>query len=212
MHLRGKNRVFMKRVRFLSLLLALGLYMLTGCTEAAVEPSGLPSHGVFYTTVKGLSFYFLDEAGNDCISFDDPTTWPLTFARVLASAERRELAYSQVKSTSDAAGRPVYQYNDQLNSISFDEGEQLWKFQTYFWGESPLPQFPTYVFLRESMAEMVVSYQYVQSGSDTANGGWGVDVTSVTFNGTEVFRGNASGKVFIRKSAQGGALSATLVR
>ena len=198
----------MKSLRSLSLLLAVCLGMLSGCIESIEDPSGIRP-AVFYTTVKDLSFYFVDETGKDCIVIDQPSTWPLTFARVISAADR-QLAIDQVKSTTDAMGRAVYQYNDQLNSIRFDDVELLWGFQCYFWGESPQPQYITYLFLGDMMAEMVVSYHYVTSGGALANGGWAVEVTSVTFNGTEVLQGNASGKVYVR--TQGGVLTASFSR
>lgn len=199
----------MKSLRSLFLSLALCLGLLSGCASIE-DPSGVRSEA-FYTTVKGLTFYFVDETGKDCIMIDQPSTWPLTFARVIPAAER-QLAISQVKSTADAAGRPVYQYNDMLNSIVYDQDEQLWGFQCYFWGQSPKPQCSTYLFLGDLQAEMVVTYQYIDQDGLFSNGSMMVQVTSVTFNGTEVLRGNSSGKVYVRISAAEGAITANLHR
>ena len=99
-----------------------------------------------------------------------------------------------------------------LNSIVYDQDEQLWGFQCYFWGQSPKPQCSTYLFLGDLQAEMVVTYQYIDQDGLFSNGSMMVQVTSVTFNGTEVLRGNSSVKVYVRISAAEGAITANLHR
>jgi len=182
--------------------------MLSGCTEA-VEPTGIEMGKSFYTSVQGFTFYFLDENGNDRISIEDTSTWPLTFSRQVAASDR-PAAFANVKSQPDATGRLVYQYNDFFNSLSFDESEGLWGFRTYFWGRTSQPQFLMYLYLGDVVSKLVVSYQYYNNGGQVPLDGnsWGAAITSITYDGPgvsklEILSGNKNWKVFIHRPSSG---------
>lgn len=203
----------MEMKRWLSriLLSILCLGMAAGCIESPADDPTVPGGVVFYTTVKDLTFYFLDEEGNGLVDVDNRSTWPLSYSRMVAHSDR-SYAFAQVKSATDAAGRTVWQYNDLLNSIVYDPTEGLWGFQGYLWGLTPQPQYVTYIYRGDVVARLTVSYHYTTASDPQLSGGWAVEVTSITYDGPgvtgmEILKGNPNGKVFVRQSAQGDSVS-----
>ncbi|MBR1538934.1 MAG: hypothetical protein IJ636_05445 [Bacteroidales bacterium] len=195
----------MKTLFRLFLTLFAGLTLTVGCIDFFLpEDENLPQGVVFYTTVQGLSFFFVDGDGNDLVDFDDKTTWPQAYPQKVGDATR-VVAVERVEMTAREDGRVFYIYNDNCNALAKDLDTRLWSFTTYFWGRTPEPEYTTYFYAGGGLDSLKVSFSYL-SGSNNDNTpsapGWGVKVDSVKYNGVEVMVGNETGKVFIQKPSR----------
>lgn len=168
-----------------------------------IPDGGVPNDVSFYTGCP-LSFYFVDENGNDLVQLEDRTTWPTAF-RDPAQPSVRENAVAGAR-TYEGKDGVVILYNNDANSLWMDPDEGLSRFQTFFWGVTPEQQFAFPVYLGESEDLLTVGYKYLTSSDNIQITGasWAVEITSVKYNGVEVFVGNEKGKVFVTKPSQGG--------
>ena len=150
----------MKTLFRLFLTLFAGLTLTVGCIDFFLpEDENLPQGVVFYTTVQGLSFFFVDEEGNDLVDFDDKTTWPLAYPQKVNDA-MRAVAVDRVETTAREDGRVFYIYNDNCNALSKDFENRLWGFTTYFWGRTPEPEYTTYIYAGGGLDSLTVSFSY----------------------------------------------------
>ena len=169
-------------------------------------PSGeIPENAIFYTTVPGLQFFFVDAEGKDLVALEDRASWPIA-AREEMSAEKRATAVEKCQTSARSDGRVYYIYNDNCNALSNDYETNRWGFTTYFWGKTRQPQYNTYLYRPDGgLDTLVVSYIYLSSDEGTLEDGvgWAVTIQSVKYNGIEIFDGNKNGKVYIQKPSQG---------
>lgn len=196
----------MKKVLSWMLLLAVCTGMTASCIDwGSKNPSGeIPVGVIFYTTVPGLTFFFVDEEGKDLVSLADRLSWPIASPEEM-SAEQRSLAVEQCTQSPRSDGLVYYIYNDKFNAICQDYETKLWGFSTYLWGKTREPERTTYLYRPDgSLDKLQVTYEYLSSDEGTFDGvGWAVNILSVKYNGIEVFDGNETGKVFIQKPSQG---------
>lgn len=195
----------MKKIRLLMFAMLLcPLFLAAGCNWLFNDDSdGIPVGMLFYTGCP-LSFYYVDEHGNDQIDLQNPATFPTAFRVPVAPFVREEAVGSLTETSLD--GATYYLYNSGSNSLREDAGPR-YAFQTYLWGKTLDPDYTMYVYTGDSKDSLKVSYRYLRaSESDGLPSGasWGVEVTSICYNEVEVFQNNENGKVFIEKPSQGG--------
>ncbi len=164
---------------------------------------GIPAGVSFYTSAQGLQFFFVDEDGNDLVDLDERHSWPLAFPQKVESTTR-ESAITRATTEAHSDGRVFYVYNDNCNALCKDYDSGLYGFSTYLWGRTVEPEYTTYIYKGSSIDSLNVSYTYHEAQAGQAGGNsWMVQITSVKYNGVEVFEGNENGKVFVRKPSQG---------
>ena len=196
----------MKRSLFLTAAVLSCLWLTAGCDifEIPQTDSEIPENVGFYTYAN-LFFYFVDENGDDLITFEDKSTWPLTFPRK-AGEEERAMAFESMSATTREVGT-VYLYNGESNSLVQDAELSLWRFQTFFWGRTKETEYNTYLYMHGDVDSLTVSYRYLTAAETQAVGGsWAVNIESVKYNGVEIADGNENGKVFVQKPSQGGTI------
>ena len=189
------------------LLLTLGVLsgLFSACSDFFLpeNQNGIPEGVIFYTTAQGLSFYFVDEDGNDMVTLEDRTTWPLAFPQKM-EASTREAAVARADAEARSDGRVFYIYNDNCNAICQDFENRRYGFSTYLWGRTIEPEYTTYLYIGNSLDSLKVGFNYHQAQeSQTSGASWLVEINSVKYNGVEVFTGNKNGKVFVQKPSQG---------
>ena len=203
--MKERNANTMKKSRFLAaVLLTLSLSLTAGCNIFGNESEGIPSDVLFYTGCP-LSFYYVDEQGNDLVNTADPQSFPTAFL-IEASEESRLEAVSSMQQIVQA-GTTYLLYNTATNSLKQDADLQRWGFQTYLWGRTPNKDYTTYVYAGGTKDSLKVAYKYLLPGGEDSEGitsGWGVKITSMLYNNVEVFLNNDNGKVFVEKPSQGG--------
>ena len=186
------------------LTLCLAVLCVTACEWFnAVDDGKIPQGVIFYTGCP-VVFYFVDEDGGDLVDTDQPSTYPTVF-RVPAYEDDRDKARQSIQ-TIHQSGVDYYVYNEGSNWLWEDSDTQRIAFQTYMWGKTVNPDAKLFVYYKQYTEpdSLQVTYKYVTADDDPAlQGSWGVDVTSLKYNGVEVLVGNENGKVFIRKPSHG---------
>ena len=193
----------MKRVLALSLICIAALAS-TACGSIWGDDNGgqVPDGTLFYTDCP-LWIYFVDENGNDRVCLDSLYSIPTAFQLQVPQSTRVSAASSFQKVTFEQG--EYYILNNSTNFMREDNELNLLCFQTYLWGKTPYKEFPTYMYQGDDEFTLKVSFEYLNQVSDGVS--WGVRITSVLLNDTEVFNGNENGKVFVVKPSQGGDIS-----
>ena len=186
-------------------LLFLAALCAVGCSVFdSFDDDKIPSGVMFYTDCP-IIFYFVDENGLDLVDVDQPSTFPLAFWHEAVREDREQALISM--QTFNREGIAYYLYNNGSNWLQEDSEMQRCGFQSFLWGRTLEPSYKMFVYAGSEAAadSLRVSFQYLTPAENQLRGGssWGVDVTSVTYNGVEVFQGNENGKVFVIKPSQG---------
>ncbi len=195
----------MKRILFLLIVLASYAGLTAGCNWLFPEENNdgtVPENVNFYTGCP-LTFYYADENGASPINIETPDTYPVAF-RGAVPESTCEIARANVQ-VYEKDGEVLYVYNGGSNSLLWSEEDQLYGFQTWFYGVTPQVTYSFPIYIGNDIDTLKVGYKYLTTADDVQISGasWAVDVESVTYNGVEVLVGNINGKVFIEKPSQG---------
>ena len=106
-------------------------------------PDGTPFH-----TGNVLRFFYVDEVGNDLINPEDYSTLPVSSLEQLDSQPIIESLYKNSR------------YNNEYNSILFNENKRLYEFFTYAFGDSRRSNYTFYVYHKGVADKMDVTFQY----------------------------------------------------
>ena len=190
-------------------LLFLSALCVTGCDWfTAVDDGKIPQGVIFYTGCP-VAFYFIDEDGNDLVDARQESSYPLVF-RFIADEDDRVQALMPVQTisqTEHGVTTDFYVYNAGSNWLWEDTEENLHAFQSYMWGKTQNTECTMLIYANKNAApdSLQVQYKYRTSKDDPSlEGSWGVDITSLRYQGVEVFIGNEKRKVFIEKPSLGG--------
>ena len=190
------------------MLLGLSALCVTGCNWFNAVDDGKIPQGVIFYTGSPVVFYFVDEDGDDLVNKETPSTYPKLFF-FYADEDTRVQAVSQIQTITQTSGGVSTEfsvYNDGSNWLWTDPEEDLTAFQSYMWGKTPNTSSTMLVYLGESSVpdSLQVQYKYRTPAEDPSlDGNWAVDITSVRYQGVEVFEHNENGKVFIVKPSHG---------
>lgn len=152
--------------------LFLGAFCLVGCNEDSDKwydkmPDGAPFH-----TGNFLRFFYVDEEGNDLIDLKDFSTLPVSSLVELNSQPNIKLLYKE------------YRYNDNYNSVEYNEHKGLHEFFTFAFGDSRQSNFTFYVYYKGVADKMDLTFQY-QDHKDSE--GYYTSIISWKVNGIEVY-------------------------
>ena len=186
----------MKRV------LAFSLFCLVALSLASCNiwgDDGKVPDGTLYYTDCPRWIYFVDENGNDRLDLDSLYNLPTAFQVQVPKSTRMSAVHDFQKVTYDDV--EYIMYNNTTNFLRLDSESGLIAFQSYLWGKTPQKEFTTYMYHGDDEFTLKVTFQYLTQENDGVQ--WGVKITSVLLNDTEVFQGNEKGKVFVVKPSQG---------
>ncbi len=132
-------------------------------------PDGDPFH-----TGNVLRFCYVDEEGNDLINPEDYSTLPVSSLEQLDSQPVIESLYKD------------YLYNDEYNSVIYNENKELYEFFTFAFGDSRRSNYTFYVYYNGTADQMDVTFQYQNHKVD---GGlfYASNITSWSVNNVEVY-------------------------
>lgn len=176
----------------------------TGCFYQEYDPGVIPEGELFYTN-SPVKFFFIDENGEDLMHEEDTSTYPLAYPSEVPQ-DSRDAAFRNIK-TIMSDGLQLTLYNDGINMTWVDPETGRQAFQTCLWGISPRPSYKTYIYAGNGWKadSLNVEYRYL-SGKETESGSWAVEVTSMQYNGVEVFKDNGNKQVYIIKPSEGGTV------
>lgn len=145
----------------------------------------MPDGGLFHTG-NYLRFFYVDEDGKDLIDPENLSTLPVSSIELLDSQPIVE-AYDYRN-----------KYNEELNSVSFNEQKGLNEFFTYAFGDSRQSNYTFYVCHNGVADKMEVTFQYQDHKVD---GGlyYASSIISWSVNGVEVYNiKKPSMRVYVR--------------
>lgn len=132
-----------------------------------------PDGGSFYTG-NGLRFYYVDEEGNDLINPKDFSTLPVSSLEPLNSQPVIE------------SFNRNYSYNNEQNTIQYNESTGLYEFFTFAFGDSRHSNYTFYVYYKGIADRMDVTFQYQDHKVD--NGRYYIsNIISWSVNSVEVY-------------------------
>ena len=196
----------MKRVLYCVIVLALYAGLASGCDWMfgdQPKDGEIPENVSFYTGCP-FYFFFVDENGDSIIDIDDSSTYPVAF-RGAATEAACEHARATVQ-PYEKDGEKLFLYNNSSNSLQWVEEEQMYAFQTFFYGETPQLTYTFPVYWGDDYDTITVGFKYVTTADkvEISGASWAVDVISVLYNDVDILTGNINGKVFVEKPSQGG--------
>lgn len=167
-----KKQSMKNKLLFGIFVLFLGAFCLVGCNEDSGKwydkmPDGAPFH-----TGNFLRFLYVDEDGNDLIDPKDYSTLPVSSLVELNSQPVIESLYKE------------HSYNDNYNSVEYNEHKGLHEFFTFAFGDSRQSDFTFYVYYKGVADKMEVTYQYQGHKED---GDYYSSIISWKVNGVEVY-------------------------
>ena len=194
----------MKKLIYLLLALSFTAALATGCDLFGPTNNGddeIPSGMSFYTSVPGLSIYFVDGEGNDLIDLENNETWPLATPNLLNAHLREE--YTGAATKYSVGSESYWSYYNDSNILWIDEDADLVSFRSFLWGKTVETEYTTWVYQGSALDSIQVGFTYVTSADSQIQGGtWSVSVNSVKYNGVEILNGNTNGKVFVERPSQ----------
>ena len=182
-------------------LLFLACFLLPGCDLFEFNNNGeeeIPSGLSFYTSVPGLSIFFVDGEGDDLIDLESRETWPLATPNPLGSHSLEE--YTGAATQYSIGSETCWSYCNDSNILWFDKETNLVGFRSFLWGKTVEPEFTTWVYQGSALDSIKVGFTYVTAAESEIQGGsWSVKVHSIKYNGIEILNGNENGKVFVQR-------------
>lgn len=163
------------KIFFGVLALFLGTISFVSCNDDDGDKwyDSMPDGGPFHTG-NALRFFYVDEEGNDLINPKDYSTLPVSSLEQLDSQPIIKSLYKD------------YLYNDEYNSIVYNENKGLHEFFTFAFGDSRRSNYTFYVYHNGIADQMDVTFKYQNHKVD---GGlyYASTITSWSVNGVEVY-------------------------
>lgn len=169
------------------LVLFLGTINFISCNDDDSDKwyDSMPDGGPFHTG-NVMRFFYVDEDGNDLIDLEDYSTLPVSSLEQLDSQPVIEELYKN------------YSYNNDYNSVVYNENKGLYEFFTFAFGDSRQSNYTFYVYHNGVADKMDITFQYQDHKVD---GGLYYASRNITWNvnDTEVYNVNNIDKPTMRK-------------
>lgn len=160
--------------------LVLGPLVLVSCVNEPEWVDSIDKDMNFWTS-PDLSIYYVNKENKGLVDIDKPETWPIISEKRLSATELEE--------AREVAGKTAMRTQQ---GVTYSEGHAKLYWDSFYNMVYLVPQVKcnntgaqtTYIYFRGSEDALNATFRYTYD-----NGEWYIEVKSIKYNDTEIFRG-----------------------